>query len=108
MECTEGLAVRSGADASQYTLTRSSLVLQPRDDRSLAYRFMPHPMLEVGEFGLYGQVYYHDWENMNYTTVFFNQTIDLVDPPSALDSDTCVPPCRHAAVDASPPLLLGP
>jgi len=71
-----------------YTLTRSSLVLQPRDDRSLAYRFMPHPMLEVGEFGLYGQVYYHDWENMNYTTVFFNQTIDLVDPPSALDSDT--------------------
>jgi len=70
-----------------YSAVRANVVLQPRDDRALSYRFMPHPMLEVGEYGLYAQVYYHDWENKNYTSVFFNQTIDLTEAPTAFDSD---------------------
>eukprot|EP01094_Clydonella_sp_ATCC50884_P017864 TRINITY_DN3196_c0_g1_i2.p1 TRINITY_DN3196_c0_g1~~TRINITY_DN3196_c0_g1_i2.p1 ORF type:complete len:198 (-),score=57.29 TRINITY_DN3196_c0_g1_i2:79-633(-) len=73
-----------------YSAVRANLVLQPRDDRALSYRFMPHPMLEVGDYGLYAQVYYHDWENKNYTTVYFNQTIDLVEAPSTFDSEVYV------------------
>ena len=87
----------------QYTKFEYDVLVHPDEQVSLAYRFRPDALLEPREFGLIVSVYYHDevriaahstidvltdWYKQgggNFTTAFFNGTIDIVDPDNGFD-----------------------
>lgn len=71
----------------QYTVGIYELVVNPSQQRSVQYYFTPHPMLDVGEYGLYARLYYMDVSKVNYTVTFFNRTIEIIEPESTLDAD---------------------
>jgi len=63
------------------------LQLQPGKQVSILYVFRPDPVLEPREFGLTLNVFYNDGV-ANYSTAFYNSTIDIIEPPNRLDSET--------------------
>jgi len=68
-----------------YTKFEYDVLVHPNEHVSLAYRFRPDALLEPREFGLIVSVYYHDELGGNFTTAFFNGTIDIVDPDNGFD-----------------------
>jgi len=68
-----------------YTKFEYDVLVHPNEQVSLAYRFRPDALLEPREFGLIVSVYYHDELGGNFTTAFFNGTIDIVDPDNGFD-----------------------
>jgi len=68
-----------------YTKFEYDVLVHPDEQVSLAYRFRPDALLEPREFGLIVSVYYHDEVGGNFTTAFFNGTIDIVDPDNGFD-----------------------
>jgi len=68
-----------------YTKFEYDVLVHPDEQVSLAYRFRPDALLEPREFGLIVSVYYHDEGGGNFTTAFFNGTIDIVDPDNGFD-----------------------
>jgi len=64
------------------------VVVNPAETTSFLYSFVPDGMLEPREFGVTANVYYEDEEGGNFTTVFFNSTIHLVEANEALDVQT--------------------
>jgi hypothetical protein len=63
-------------------------LVDPQEHVSFLYGFFPDPMLDPREFGFHANVYYTDGIE-NYTTVFFNSTIKLIDSStSAFDAQS--------------------
>jgi hypothetical protein len=65
-------------------------VINPNEQYSFAYRFLPHAMLEEGEFGLLIQGFYHDNDGGNFSSIIFNSTINIVEPVETLDVQSYV------------------
>jgi len=68
-----------------YTSANFDTVINPNEQYSFAYRFLPHSMLEEGEFGLLIQGFYHDNDGGNFSSIIFNSTINIVEPVETLD-----------------------
>jgi len=68
-----------------YTRFEYGVLVHPNEQASLNYKFRPDAMLDHREFGLVVSVYYHDEIGGNFTTAFFNGTIDIVDPNNGFD-----------------------
>jgi hypothetical protein len=64
------------------------VVVEPSEQASFAYFFRPERMLEPMKFGLLARVYYYDEDMVNYTTVFFNNTVFLEEEESTFDTKT--------------------
>lgn len=56
------------------------------DQGTLYYRFFPDPQLEPREYMLTLTVDYIDADKEEYQTVYFNQTVELIESQSAQDS----------------------
>jgi len=71
-----------------YTKQALSVVVQPGQQNTFLYKFLPDPLLEPREFGLSAQVFYHDAEGGNFTSYFFNSTVHLVESSESIDAQT--------------------
>eukprot|EP01118_Nematostelium_gracile_P008857 TRINITY_DN2956_c0_g1_i1.p1 TRINITY_DN2956_c0_g1~~TRINITY_DN2956_c0_g1_i1.p1 ORF type:complete len:288 (+),score=80.62 TRINITY_DN2956_c0_g1_i1:132-866(+) len=71
-----------------YTRVAQFVTVQPGDQTTFLYRFMPDAMLEAREFGLSGQLFYSDLHGNNFTSYFFNQTISLIESSDSIDAQT--------------------
>lgn len=70
-----------------YTNPEIDVTVNPNEQRSISHNFRPHPMLDVGQFGLVFTAYYHDNEGGEFASVFFNQTIDIIEKEEIFDTD---------------------
>jgi len=68
-----------------YTKAEFGLLVQPKEQVSVSYRFRPDPLIEPRDFGLVVSVYYQDESGANFTTAFFNGTISIVEPDNDFD-----------------------
>jgi len=71
-----------------FTREEYFITIAPSEQQSLAYTFVPSELLEPRDFGLTVGVAFFDAEGRNYTTSFFNQTIDFIEPESGVDAKT--------------------
>jgi len=71
-----------------YTKQALSVVVKPGEQNTFLYKFLPDPLLEPREFGLSAQVFYHDSEGGNFTSYFFNNTVNLVESSESIDAQT--------------------
>jgi len=69
-----------------YTQEVVSFVVNPKEQATFLYTFLPDPMLEARDFGLAAQVFYHDQEGNNFTSYFYNSTISLVESSESIDA----------------------
>jgi len=65
--------------------------VDPNSELSLAYKFLPDPLLETRDFGLVVNVYYHDFDvngerGTNFTSVIFNSTVDVIEAEGGFDA----------------------
>eukprot|EP01129_Flabellula_baltica_P002266 TRINITY_DN12094_c0_g1_i1.p1 TRINITY_DN12094_c0_g1~~TRINITY_DN12094_c0_g1_i1.p1 ORF type:complete len:231 (-),score=63.08 TRINITY_DN12094_c0_g1_i1:43-735(-) len=63
-------------------------IVAPKETATFAYQFYCDFSLEPRDYGMLASVYYSDHENNNYTTVFFNGTINIYEPATELDVTT--------------------
>eukprot|EP01087_Luapelamoeba_hula_P005548 TRINITY_DN15606_c0_g1_i1.p1 TRINITY_DN15606_c0_g1~~TRINITY_DN15606_c0_g1_i1.p1 ORF type:complete len:278 (-),score=58.06 TRINITY_DN15606_c0_g1_i1:12-845(-) len=68
-----------------FTTIPYNVFVDPGTQVSIAYYFMPDALLEPRDFGLVASVHYRDSEGLNYTTVFFNSTVDITEPVGGVD-----------------------
>jgi len=71
-----------------FTTIQYMTTVVPNTQQSFAYFFVPDALLEPRDFGLVASVHYRDAEGVNYTTVFFNSTIDIIEPTGGVDTQT--------------------
>jgi len=71
-----------------FTAREYNVALAPSIQSSLAYTFHPDPLLEPRDFGLVVSVHYSDEQAVNYTSIVFNSTIDIVEPAGGVDTQT--------------------
>jgi len=64
------------------------VTVNPTEQASFHYSFAPDALLEPREFGVTANVYYEDTEGANFTSVFCNHTILLVEPVDNFDAQT--------------------
>jgi len=60
----------------------------PGEESSFLYVFRPDPLIEPRDFGLTMTVFYSDSTGQNFTSVFFNSTVSLVEPDESFDTQT--------------------
>jgi len=65
-----------------------NIVVEPEEETSVGYFFKPDQMLEPNVFGLVIRVNYHDDAGGNFSTPFFNSTIDIVELGEGLSAQT--------------------
>ena len=66
-----------------YTAAMYDVVVKPAAEFSFTYPFRLHPMLSEGEYGLeFAATYVID--SSNYASLFYNQTIQVLEPKSEL------------------------
>jgi len=70
-----------------FTQLNYQAIVTPNHEITLSYPFRPDSLVETGKFGLAITVFYAD-NSRNYTTTFFNQTVQIVEPPMGFDSQT--------------------
>jgi hypothetical protein len=68
-----------------FTKQPVGVTVYPTEQLSFVYSFRPDPMLEPREFGISAQVFYTDSENKNYTSWFYNSTINLIEVQDKID-----------------------
>jgi len=71
-----------------FTAREYNVALAPGVHTSLAYIFLPDPLLEPRDFGLVVAVHYKDDQGVNYTSIAFNSTVDIVEPTGGVDTQT--------------------
>jgi len=85
---TEG-SLNYAADISIYlqNFTRNDhgVIVNPSEQVAFSFFFRPDPQLEPMRFGFLANVYYVDEDNVNYTSTFFNSTIQLDEVESTFD-----------------------
>lgn len=59
--------------------------LQPGEEVSLEYQFMPYGQLQPREFAMALTVFYHTDKQL-YSSTFYNGTVDITEPASLIDS----------------------
>lgn len=64
------------------------VTVDPAEELSLSYLFTPSELLEPREFGLTVAVAFFDDAGRNYTTAFFNRTVEFIEPRSSFDVQT--------------------
>jgi len=64
------------------------VTVDPSEELSLSYLFTPSELLEPREFGLTVAVAFYDDAGRNYTTSFFNRTVEFIEPRSSFDMQT--------------------
>jgi len=68
-----------------YTKLEYGLLVQPKEQVSVSYRFRPDPLLEPRDFGLVVSVFYEDESGTNFTNAFFNGTVTIVEPDTGFE-----------------------
>ena len=68
------------------------------DQGTIYYRFFPDPNLEPNEYVLTLSVDYIDADKEEFQTVYFNQTVEIIESQSAQDSRTFFGRCLLLAV----------
>jgi len=71
-----------------FTIKEYNISVKPSTLVSLSYSFLPDALLEPRDFGLVCSVFYRDLQGTNFTSVFFNSTVDLVEPAGGVDTQT--------------------
>ncbi|KAL6074295.1 hypothetical protein QOT17_004327 [Balamuthia mandrillaris] len=71
-----------------FTRGHYGLVVRPASEASFSYVIRPDVMLEPKPMDLVVSVHYHDERHVNWTTVVFNSTIEMVDAGTAVDAET--------------------
>jgi len=71
-----------------FTKLSLSVIVRPGEEVSFIYKFKPDQMLEPRTFGLSAEVLYHDFEGGNFSSVFFNNTINLIELSESIDAQT--------------------
>jgi translocon-associated protein subunit alpha len=72
-----------------YTKQAEFVIVPPSSQATFAYTFTPDAFLEPREFGLMGNIYYSlEDGSANYTSVFYNSTITLIEPNEPVDLQT--------------------
>lgn len=71
-----------------YTRKSFDFIVNPKEQASFFYSFLPDPMLEPREFGLQVEIDYHDLAGGNWSSVAFNDTIRLVESGESIDAQT--------------------
>lgn len=69
-----------------FTTREYNFAVQPDGQVSISYIFYPDPMLEPRDYGLVASVHYRDQLGVNWTSVFFNATVEVVEPSSSFDA----------------------
>eukprot|EP00026_Physarum_polycephalum_P014236 Phypoly_transcript_14727.p1 GENE.Phypoly_transcript_14727~~Phypoly_transcript_14727.p1 ORF type:complete len:246 (+),score=51.86 Phypoly_transcript_14727:114-851(+) len=68
-----------------YSRAEYGLLVQPKEQVSVSYRFRPDPLLEPRDFGLVVSVFYEDESGKNFTNAFYNGTITIVEADTGFD-----------------------
>jgi len=68
-----------------YTRAEYGLLVQPKEQVSVSYRFRPDPLLEPRDFALVVSVFYEDESGTNFTNAFFNGTITIAEADTGID-----------------------
>eukprot|EP01115_Flamella_aegyptia_P010994 TRINITY_DN4_c0_g3_i1.p1 TRINITY_DN4_c0_g3~~TRINITY_DN4_c0_g3_i1.p1 ORF type:complete len:240 (+),score=51.93 TRINITY_DN4_c0_g3_i1:34-753(+) len=68
-----------------YTAQSFLSTASPKETVTGEYYFRPHPQLEDGEYGIFFQAYYSDSYGRNYTSIFFNETVQIMELKSDFD-----------------------
>lgn len=71
-----------------YTRFIYEQAVEPKEQTTLLYKFLPDQGLDAREFDLTIFMFYGDETGTNYSTVVFNDTISLVDRPDSVDAQT--------------------
>jgi len=71
-----------------FTAREYNVSVKPSTQVSLAYTFLPDPLLEPRDFGLVCSVHYRDSQGNNFTSVFFNSTVDMIEHSGGVDTQT--------------------
>lgn len=66
-----------------YTVSNYGVTVKPGEEYTLLYRFTPHQQLQEGPYGLQFSAIYGD-DYGDFETVFFNSTINILEPVSDL------------------------
>jgi len=69
-----------------YTRAAYGVIVSPAEQHTIAYRFLPDPGLDARDFDLVATVYYTDSAGGNFSSVFFNDTITLLDRQDAVNA----------------------
>eukprot|EP01130_Rhizamoeba_saxonica_P000080 TRINITY_DN10100_c0_g1_i1.p1 TRINITY_DN10100_c0_g1~~TRINITY_DN10100_c0_g1_i1.p1 ORF type:complete len:222 (-),score=41.95 TRINITY_DN10100_c0_g1_i1:22-687(-) len=60
-------------------------VVMPGEEATFSYSFYIDQMVQPSNYGFISAVYYYDEQYQNYTTVFFNGTIDVIEAERDID-----------------------
>jgi len=69
-----------------YTRTWYGTIVNPAEQHTFVYRFVPDPGLDARDFDLTAKVFYTDPVGGNFSTVFFNDTLTLVDRADSVNA----------------------
>jgi len=69
-----------------YTRATYGVIVNPLEQHTFAYRFLPDPGLDARDFDLVATVFYTDAAGGNYSSVFFNDTVTLTDRQDAVNA----------------------
>jgi len=64
------------------------VTIEPEEEISLSYFFVPSEHLDPREWGLTVAIAFFDVEGRNFTTLVYNGTIDFIEPESTFDLQT--------------------
>jgi len=71
-----------------FTAKEYNIPVMPSSQISVSYTFFPDPLLEPRDFGLVATVFYRDQQGVNWTSVFFNSTVDVSEQSGSFDGQT--------------------
>lgn len=71
-----------------FTTKETNVIVPPGGQVSVSYFFQPDVLLEPRDYGLVASVFYRDQEGVNWTSVFFNSTVEVAEAAGPLDTQT--------------------
>lgn len=70
-----------------FTMQRYGIIIPPNNEVTLEYRFRPDPALASMEFFIAFTVFYEDFNRQQYSSTFFNETVDITEPEKLFDTE---------------------
>jgi len=71
-----------------FTAWRGGALVRPGQHLTFLYYFYPDELLEPKDYIFISTIAYNDEENQNYTTTFYNGTIEMIEQPTTFDFQT--------------------